>query len=572
MIKTIIETDIDPEGRLNAWVKKYKEYEDALKKTPNIWAKAGKEAAGAATSFEAGLAALLAMLDIASQLADQTDKAKRKSKETGDSWKDAAKWSKQFAGNVYSATISLAKWVGIGTAISGLVGAGGLWGLDRLAGGAGAARRQAQGLGLSIGQQRAFEVDLGRLVEPSLFLGGVNEALTDATKRRFLYAGGLSGGDLAGKNTAQVSIALLTSIKRLADNTDPKLLGQLLQARGLGQFGLGVEDLRRLRDTPTRDLRGFISQYTRDQGAFGFDDATAQKWQDLDRALESSKTKIEAAFVIGLAPLTKGIAGLSDAAANAIRTFLLSRDLKADLVSFGGDLEWLVREIAKPEFQNGIKSFTSNVVLAAEGIVNALRWLGLVPNTTEGIAANNAKNAQADAAWYAGTTALGPFGDLLNAPENIAGALGVIHDALPPPLTRGDRLGDFTEDLASTWLAAKFPGIRITGEARTPERNRQVGGARDSMHLTGQAIDFVLPKGTTIDQFRAYLAASGLPVSELLNEGRIGSQGAHVHWGWRPKAEHHTVVQHHQAPPHVKITVNNNTGGNAVVNARQLAQ
>lgn len=85
------------------------------------------------------------------------------------------------------------------------------------------------------------------------------------------------------------------------------------------------------------------------------------------------------------------------------------------------------------------------------------------------------------------------------------------------------------------FLKTFFPGVRITGGARDQTRNKEVRGAKNSMHLTGQALDFALPKGTTFQQFQAFMRKNGVPATELLNEPAIGNQGPHVHWGWRQK-------------------------------------
>lgn len=52
-------------------------------------------------------------------------------------------------------------------------------------------------------------------------------------------------------------------------------------------------------------------------------------------------------------------------------------------------------------------------------------------------------------------------------------------------------------------------GFNITSWLRSPEHNKIIGGAPNSMHLTGLATDFV-HKSLTPDQCRAKIKASGI--------------------------------------------------------------
>lgn len=71
--------------------------------------------------------------------------------------------------------------------------------------------------------------------------------------------------------------------------------------------------------------------------------------------------------------------------------------------------------------------------------------------------------------------------------------------------------------------------VNITSQRRTPEHNRAVGGARNSHHLDGTAVDFV-PNGMSTSEAAAALKAQGLPLRELKDEGD------HVHVAWNPNA------------------------------------
>jgi hypothetical protein len=84
---------------------------------------------------------------------------------------------------------------------------------------------------------------------------------------------------------------------------------------------------------------------------------------------------------------------------------------------------------------------------------------------------------------------------------------------------------------AASALAAIAPGARITSLGRTPAHNAAVGGVPDSMHVADSALDFVPPKGMSLNAFHQKLVDAGLPATELINEGD------HFHWGWAPKGQ-----------------------------------
>jgi len=88
--------------------------------------------------------------------------------------------------------------------------------------------------------------------------------------------------------------------------------------------------------------------------------------------------------------------------------------------------------------------------------------------------------------------------------------------------------GPNEEDVQNT-IKELVPGIVITSGLRTPEHNQEVGGVPNSQHLSGKAVDIVLPKGTSFSEFKDQLLQSGVKPTELINEGD------HIHVAWGPK-------------------------------------
>lgn len=571
-VKSIVDIDVN-DDKFKEFNELWQKYSSKLEDTPGVWAGVNKEMQ---SGFKTIAAALLAM--------QQTQRQQKKviQEETG-LWRDIAKSTKTVAVNIKDATFSLLKWAGITGIISGLIGGGGLFGLDLLAANVGSGRKSALGLGVTYGEQRSFDVNFGRLVDSDAFLSGVNEALHDVTKRAPLYGAGLGEGDLKGKDTAQVSIALLEKIKALADRTPDSLLGQLLQSRGLDRF-MSLQDVERLKKTPSGEVGQYVKEFGRDAKAFGLTDRDQRLWQNFQVQMARAGQKIESVFVHGLTPLTPALSHFSDAVGNFVDHLMKAVEKHHWIDRLADGMDKFAKYIDSPKFLKDLDTFATDVALVAQGLADALKWLGVIPKSdAEKTDAKKAKEEEFKGSLAGKTLGWGSgAGKWLN--DTMVGGADWMAKKLLAPGSKdwaGSKvpgLGYFNrsnkdtfespeERTAKNVLNKFFPGSRVTGEGRSQKHNDELeGSAKNSMHVTGEAIDFVLPKGITFAMFKAFLKANHLPVTELFNEGAHGKQGAHVHWGWRPKGPERAD----KATKTVRVEINNNTGGNAIANASQL--
>lgn len=77
-----------------------------------------------------------------------------------------------------------------------------------------------------------------------------------------------------------------------------------------------------------------------------------------------------------------------------------------------------------------------------------------------------------------------------------------------------------------------IPNVSFNSGLRTPDQNRSAGGAPNSFHLRGQAVDIPPQQGRTVAQLRRDLEARGLQVEELIDEG----DHWHIAWGGSGRA------------------------------------
>lgn len=268
-------------------------------------------------------------------------------------WRSLVRHSKDFAGHIATATRWLLRWTAITGVVSGLLGAGGLFGIARLAGNAGNARRSSLGLGVSVGEQKAFDVNYGRVVNTQSFLTGVNEALHDITKRVGLLGAGLTEDQMRGKNTAQIADELIPALKKIADQTPESMMAQVLQARHLDQF-VTLDEFQRLKNTPTAELDQYRAGFRRDQKSLGFTDAVAKAWQDLQVQLTRAGEQIEAVFVKGLVPLAPQLANLSNAIVKTIDQIMSSPQLKDWIDGLASGVKWLGDFLLSDRFKDSL--------------------------------------------------------------------------------------------------------------------------------------------------------------------------------------------------------------------------
>jgi hypothetical protein len=131
----------------------------------------------------------------------------------------------------------------------------------------------------------------------------------------------------------------------------------------------------------------------------------------------------------------------------------------------------------------------------------------------------------------AGSDLVGPRGDLLHhtpgEPKGFPTTDSVYTDAGGGGGGGASPLG---ADPAAAISQVLGGAVQVTSAGRSPEHNAAVGGAANSYHLRGQALDFIPPKGMSMADAAAALKKSGIPFAELLDEGD------HVHVAWRETA------------------------------------
>lgn len=373
VVRSVVDIDVN-DSKFNAYKANFEKYNAMLEKMPEAWAEAGKHQEVQKTGFVAVAAAMMAQLELLRQQDKAEKEALRNLREQETIWESMSRHTTSVAGNIASATSQLLKWTALTSVVSGLLGAGGLFGIERLAGNVSSGRRSASGLGVSYGEQQAFDVNFARIVDPSSYLSAVNEAQHDVTKRSALYGAGLSDRDITGHSSAQVGSQLLGALKRIVDRTPEAQLAQTLTARHLDQF-LSLQDAQRLRNMSPQELAGLQGSYRSDQTGLGLSPGNQSVWQDFSTQMSRAGGMIENTFVKGLAPLVPSLTSLSASVTRAVESLLAAPKLKEWITDLGTGLEKAATYLGSDDFQEKVKKFVEAFGEVVDTVVKAAPYI-----------------------------------------------------------------------------------------------------------------------------------------------------------------------------------------------------
>lgn len=374
--KSIIEVDVNDEKFLS-FMDKFNEYQAALEELPEAWrasaqgigdsaretSKASSEAEGMTKAFLDGVDALNMMVNNLDRINTSLDDANKRqsdlNKKTAGSssiFGKLKKDSKEFAGHIKDATVSLLSWGGIVGLFTGVLGAGGLFGINRLASTASAQRFTSMGLNTSIGALDSTAINYQRAVaNPTATLGAIRDTQADLSQRWKFQAMGINNPD---RSPDQLLPEMIRAARSIFTQTGGTLQGA--NAYGLTSF-FSIDDLNRFKNMSDAEIDAMEKRAKRDAQLLQITDEQARQWQDFNVQLDYSSQSIKNTFIRGLGPLTPGLTKLSDALSGAIDTVLQSPELGKWIDGLAGGIQRFGNYLASPEFKNDVEDFMSGL-------------------------------------------------------------------------------------------------------------------------------------------------------------------------------------------------------------------
>ncbi|EFP3414910.1 hypothetical protein RPU03_000263 [Salmonella enterica] len=388
--KSIVEIDVQDE-KFQSFLEKFNEYQKALGELPEQWrgavhglGEAAKETErvrdgteGITKAFADGVAALASVNDGLDRLNGNLEKAtktqtefNRKSGGARNFLNKASKDAKSLAGHIKDATTSLLSWGTVLGLFSGLAGAGGLWGLNHLAGNASAQRFTAMGLGTTAGGLNSTAVNYQKaLGNPVGTLGAIRDAQLDLSKRWQFRAMGVDNPD---RDPAELLPEMIKAARDIFVRNGSTQQGA--EAYGLTNY-FTLDDLNRFKKMSDEEIDAMAKQAQQDTRRLQLTDQQLRQWQDFNIQLDRSKVSIGNTFIRGLAPLAPELGKLSDAFSGAIETVLKSPELGKWIDGLSDGIRRFGNYLASPEFQKDVEAFISGVERLGRVIGKVIDWI-----------------------------------------------------------------------------------------------------------------------------------------------------------------------------------------------------
>ncbi|EAM4563175.1 hypothetical protein EFY76_17770 [Salmonella enterica] len=388
--KSIVEIDVQDE-KFQSFLEKFNEYQKALGELPEQWrgavhglGEAAKETErvrdgteGITKAFADGVAALASVNDGLDRLNGNLEKAtktqtefNKKSGGARNFLNKASKDAKSLAGHIKDATTSLLSWGTVLGLFSGLASAGGLWGLNHLAGNASAQRFTAMGLGTTAGGLNSTAVNFQKaLGNPVGTLGAIRDAQLDLSKRWQFRAMGVDNPD---RDPAELLPEMIKAARDIFVRNGSTRQGA--EAYGLTNY-FTLDDLNRFKKMSDEEIDAMAKQAQQDTRRLQLTDQQLRQWQDFNIQLDRSKVSIGNTFIRGLAPLAPELGKLSDAFSGAIETVLKSPELGKWIDGLSDGIRRFGNYLASTEFQKDVEAFISGVERLGRVIGKVIDWI-----------------------------------------------------------------------------------------------------------------------------------------------------------------------------------------------------
>lgn len=452
--KSVISIDID-DRQFASFLQLFNTFQDKLGELPEDWKRVNEASHATGQALAGAMGALVESMVTASghakslseHLRDASDAQKQfgtATRQSESGLKKMASEAKELGESIFGIGKFLFKIGAIGIG----AGVGALFGIDKLSESAVSNQRAARTLGLTTGQFRAFDTDLGRNVGNNTLQNVVNAQHSISGQIMLSRATGLSQEQLAGMDAGSIS-AVLAMRENAYIKANPGWNMQTIGAQGFTQLGESQSDLLLHGNAPLSEQQRAYRQYQSDSRSLNYGDGTVDALYDFSNRLRMAGQHIETDLSDKLSELNRNgalsafITNLEKDAELLINGALTPNNLK----SLQDGLTSVATYLGSGDFKQDVKEISEDIGMLA----SAMKWAaGEIkkiihpdPNTPEG------KIHQA-------------LGFMHNASAKVTGAIGYV-------------LGKDVDELG--WVKDKlFPNRNNPGNLRSAPGVPSVGG------------------------------------------------------------------------------------------------
>jgi len=385
--KPIISIDVNDQ-QFKAFFELFQQFKGQMGELPEEWKQVGQSAqesheamAGAAGAIvDSMLQAKNHASDLAQHLKGAVEAQKQfrlvtSEGETG--LKRMGKEAKELADTLFGIGKFLFKLGAIGVGL----GAGALFGIDRLAESAVGNQRQARGLGLTTGQFRAFSTDVAsRGYSDEATLAKISDAKNDYVGRAYLaQATGLTMNEIMGTDAGTLAVRLAMKEHALWNSTAPEQRPTLAQLPSFQYLGQGTEQFQRNGAASPAELQSALANYQRDSKNLNISNKDTDALYSFSRRLTLAGQDLETYFTSKLAQLGPKLGDFITNLENDAK-ILLDEVLTPDnLKKVGESLKDFAQYLGSDDFRKtlrevgeDIKTFGSDVMAVAKFIADLL--------------------------------------------------------------------------------------------------------------------------------------------------------------------------------------------------------
>lgn len=383
--KSVISIEIEG-AQWDAHVKAFKKYQSDLAQTKFQWGAIGKTINATANSAKQLWGNIKTAKNDFAAIQTSTGKIVVGLKAADRAVSALARGTLSVARNLKDATLSLLRWGSLTSLFSGLLGAGGLFGISRMAQNVTSGQSQSQRTGSTYGETKAAEAAYGNVINVQSVLEKINQARLSGGMldgNPIFQKLGMKSGDWQNKSSAEILPIFLEASKKMFVDLQKSTGGRA----GLATGGMGLEAILGLGEytqLQKTDLEQKKRIYVDNKKQLDLSESTQNAWVKFTQQLQIAGDMIEKVFATSLKGLAKPLGDLSKSLAKAIQTVMSSQFIKDGISGAEKGLETFANYLSSKQFKDDMERFIDGLSALGDAVMNITKfinkWLG--PDTS----------------------------------------------------------------------------------------------------------------------------------------------------------------------------------------------